>query len=202
MFTDYKLSVNTIFPIPGSRQKFRRVGRGISAGQGKSCGTGQHGQNSRSGAGTRPGFEGGQTPLYRRLPKYVGKTMRGHTKTEYALIKLEKLNEVEAGSTVEFKTLLEKGIVTKPNKGRDIFKVVGNGELTVKGLTVRAHAFTESAKAAIEANGGNCIILSPTRHIPIEEAMADAKAKKDANLVKLKEFRVLKAKRDEAKAMA
>ena len=79
---DYNLNVNTIFPIPGSRQKFRRVGRGISAGQGKSCGTGQHGQNSRSGAGTRPGFEGGQTPLYRRLPKYVGKTMRGHTKTE------------------------------------------------------------------------------------------------------------------------
>ena len=80
--------------------------------------------------------------------------------------------------------------------------MVGNGELTVKGLTVRAHAFTESAKAAIEANGGNCIILSPTRHIPIEEAMADAKAKKDANLIKLKEFRALKAKRDEAKVMA
>ena len=191
--------MNTIFPIPGSRKKYRTVGRGISAGQGKSCGTGQHGQNSRSGAGTRPGFEGGQTPLYRRLPKFVGKTMRGHTKTEYALIKLEKLNTVEAGATVDFASLFEKGVVSKANKGKKIYKVVGGADLTVKNLQVRAHAFTESARAAIEANGGSCIVLSPTRHIPIEQALADARAKKSATLVKLRELRALKAKRDEAK---
>ena len=194
------LNVNTIFPIPGSRQKSTRSGRGIAAGQGKSCGTGQHGQNSRSGAGTRPGFEGGQTPLYRRLPKYVKRTMRAHTKTEYGLIKLDKLNSVSEGSTVDFDTLLEKGLMTKINKGIKIFKVVGGAELNVKNLQVRAHAFTESAKEAITNMGGSCIVLSPTRNIPIEEAMALAKAKKDVAYEKLKEFRALKAKRDEAKA--
>lgn len=128
--------------------------------------------------------------------------MRGHTKTNYALIKMEKLNTVAPGSTVDFSMLLDSGVVTKPNKGLKIYKVVGGTDLTVQGLKVRAHAFTESARAAIEGAGGSCIVLSPTRHIPIEEAMADAAAKKAVNLVKLKEFRALKAKRDEAKAMA
>jgi len=128
--------------------------------------------------------------------------MRGHTKTNYALIKLEKLNTVAPGSTVDFSTLLESGVVTKPNKGLKIFKVVGGSDLTVQGLKVRAHAFTGSARQAIEGAGGSCIVLSPTRHIPIEEAMADAAAKKAVNLVKLKEFRALKAKRDEAKLSA
>lgn len=179
------------------------MGRGISAGQGKKCGFGQHGQNSRAGSGTRPGFEGGQTPLYRRLPKYVGKPMRGHVKTEYALIKLDKLNAADEGSTVDFKMLLEKGVVTKPNKGRDIFKVVGgNGELAVKGLQVRAHAFTASARQAIESLGGSCIVLSPTRHIPIEEAQADARARDAANLVALRARRKMKAQRDAARVDA
>ena len=116
---DYVLNFNTLFPIPGSRKKFLRVGRGISAGQGKTCGRGMRGQKSRSGegGGVRPGFEGGQTPLYRRLPKFVGKPMKAHTKTEYTLIKLEMLNEVPDGSTVNFDTLLEAGVAYKANKG-------------------------------------------------------------------------------------
>ena len=173
-----------------------RVGRGISAGQGKTCGRGMRGQKSRkgNGGGVRPGFEGGQTALYRRLPKFVGQPMKGHTKTVYELIKLSMLNKMPAGSTVDFSTLLGAGVATKENKGRDIYKVVGGEACTVSGLTVRAHAFTESAKAAIEANGGKCIVLSPTRHIPLEEALAD-KAKVDAEkLDKLKALRALKAK--------
>eukprot|EP00607_Mallomonas_marina_P005489 CAMPEP_0182426164 /NCGR_PEP_ID=MMETSP1167-20130531/12649_1 /TAXON_ID=2988 /ORGANISM="Mallomonas Sp, Strain CCMP3275" /LENGTH=232 /DNA_ID=CAMNT_0024607409 /DNA_START=72 /DNA_END=774 /DNA_ORIENTATION=- len=169
---DYVLSVSTLKPIPGSRKKFLRVGRGISAGQGASCGRGMRGQNSRSGSPTRPGFEGGQMPLYRRIPKYG--LQKGLVKTKYELIKLEMLNKVPENSVVDYAMLFEKGIITKANKGTKIQKVLGDGELSVKGLTVRAHAFTASAKTAIENNGGTCVILSPTRHIPIEEAEADA----------------------------
>ena len=168
------LNFNTIAPIPGSRKKFLRVGRGISAGQGKTCGRGMRGQKSRSGegGGVRPGFEGGQTALYRRLPKFVGKPMKGHTKLEYELIKLEFLNECKEGSTVDIASLVEQGVATKANKQRNQAKVIGNGELTVKNLTVKAHAFTESARAAIEANGGTCILMSPTRPIPLEQVGA------------------------------
>ena len=170
-FADFVLNFNTIAPIPGSRKKFLRVGRGISAGQGKTCGRGMRGQKSRSGegGGVRPGFEGGQTALYRRLPKFVGKPMKGHTKLEYELIKLEFLNECAEGSTVDIALLVEQGVATKANKQRNQAKVIGNGELTVKNLTVKAHAFTVSAKAAIEANGGTCILMSPTRPIPLEQ---------------------------------
>lgn len=201
---DYVLSVNTIQSVPGSRKKFLRVGRGISAGQGKTCGRGMRGQKSRSGegGGVRPGFEGGQTPLYRRLPKFVGKPMKNHKKEKFELIKLEMLNACDEGSTVDYALLMEKGVATKPNKKRKIFKVLGNGELTVKGLTVRAHAFSESAKSAIEAAGGTCVTLSKTRHIPIEEALAIKAEKEAAALVKLKELRALKVKRDEAKLNA
>ncbi len=217
LIIDYVLNLNTIFPIPGSHKKYRRLGRGTSAGQGGSCGKGQHGQNSRSGlkwlfyvsdfdyrissgGGTRPGFEGGQTPLYRRIPKYVGRTMRGHTKTEYALIQLRDLNSVTDGSVVDYASLLATGTVSKVNKGLDIFKVVGGAELKVKNLKVRAHAFTKSARTAIEANGGECVLLSHTRHIPLAEAQMFAREKKSASLVKLKALRALKAKREEEKS--
>ena len=172
---DFVLNFNTIAPVPGSRKKFLRVGRGIAAGQGKTCGRGMRGQKSRSGegGGVRPGFEGGQTALYRRLPKFVGKPMKGHTKTQYSLIKFEMLNACAEGSTVDFAALVGQGVATKVNKQRDISKVVGTGELTVKKLTVKAHAFTESARAAIEANGGTCIVMSPTRPIPLEQAQAE-----------------------------
>jgi len=111
--------------------------------------------------------------LYRRLPKFVGSPQKGHTKTEYELIKMSMLNEMHAGSTVDYSALMEKGVATKENKGREIYKVMGGEQCKVQGLTVRAHAFTSSAKEAIEAAGGKCIVLSPTRHIPIEEALAD-----------------------------
>ena len=201
---DYVPHVTTIAPIPGSRKKFLRVGRGISAGQGKTCGRGMRGQKSRSGegGGVRPGFEGGQTALYRRLPKFVGKPMKGHTKTRYELIKLEMLNEVAEGSIVSPAMLREAGILTKSSRKQKVFKVVGNGELTVKGLTVRAHAFTESARAAIEANGGTCVLWSPTRDMPLEEALAIRAAIDAENLVKLKELRALKVKTAAAKEVA
>jgi large subunit ribosomal protein L15 len=162
------------------------------------------GQKSRkgNGGGVRPGFEGGQTALYRRLPKFVGSPQKGHTKTEYELIKMGMLNEMPSGATVDFSMLLEKGVATKENKGRDIYKVMGGEECKVKGLTVRAHAFTNSAKEAIEAAGGKCVILSPTRHIPIEEALADRAKIDEANLVKLKELRALKAARRSEKELA
>ena len=201
---DYSPSVSNLFPIPGSRKKFLRVGRGISAGQGKTAGRGMRGQKSRSGegAGVRAGFEGGQTALYRRLPKFVGKPMKGHTKTVYELVALEVLNDIKDGATVDYAMLLEEGLVTKANKGREIYKVVGGAELKTKGLAVSAHAFTASAKAAIEGNGGKCILLSPTRHIPLDQALAEAAAVSAEKLVKLKELRALKAKRDAAKLSA
>jgi large subunit ribosomal protein L15 len=137
--------------------------------------------------------------LYRRLPKFVGKPMKGHTKTEYELIKLDMLNQCKDGSTVDFEALVAQGVATKANKGVSIQKVVGSGELSVKGLTVKAHAFTESAKAAIEANGGTCLIMSPTRPIPLEQAEAEKATVAAEKLVKLKELRVKKAARDAAK---
>lgn len=194
------LSVNTISAVPGARKRFLRVGRGVSAGQGASCGRGMRGQKSRSGEGkgTRPGFEGGQTPLYRRIPK-LKRPQKGHTKTEYEVIKLKMLNGVSDNEEVDYTKLQEKGLLTKANKGRKIYKVLGGDELTVKGLTVKAHAFTVSARAAIEGAGGKCVVLSPTRHIPIEEAIADKEKVAAEKLAKLKERRAMIAKRDAAK---
>jgi hypothetical protein len=128
--------------------------------------------------------------------------MKGHTKTEYQLMKLEMLNEVAEGSTVDAATLLESGIMTKSKRKQSLYKVIGNGELTVKGLTVKAHAFTESAKAAIEANGGTIIIMSPTRNMPLVEALAIKAAVDADNLAKLKELRALKEKTRAAKEEA
>jgi len=149
----------------------------------------------RSGGGTRPGFEGGQTPLYRRLPKYVGKPHKGHKKTVFTLIKLEMLNAAEQGSVADYYSLRELGVATKINKQRNIFKVVGGGELTKTGLTVRAHAFTESARAAIEAAGGSCVVLSRTKDIPLEQAIAEKAEIAAAQEIKRKELRALKASR-------
>lgn len=199
---DFKLGVNTIFPIPGSRHRFKRVGRGHAAGQGGSCGKGMRGQNSRKGGGTRPGFEGGQTPLYRRIPK-IYRPQKGHTKTVYELIKLNLLNLVEPGSEVDATRLMMEGLLTKPNRGRKIYKVLGDGELKVANLTVRAQAFTASARAAIEGKGGTCILMSPTRlNVPLAQAEAEKAVIKAANLVKLKALRALKKKTRDAKEMA
>ena len=196
MFLDYVIAMNNIFPMPGARKRFKRVGRGISAGQGASCGRGMRGQKSRAGrgAGVRAGFEGGQTPLYRRLPKIVGSPQKGHKKRIYELIKLSMLNQVEDGVVVDFQYLFERGLKTKPNKGRKIFKVVGGEELTTKNLVVKAHAFTESAKLAIESNGGQCILMSHNKPITLEQSLAERAARKAIQLEKLKALRALKAK--------
>lgn len=169
---DYKLSITTLFSNPGSRKKFTRVSRGIAAGKGKTAGRGMRGQKSRSGegSGVRIGFEGGQTPLYRRIPK-IHRPMKGHKKVIFNLIKLEALNELEDGETVDSSILREKKLISKPNKGRKLYKVVGGADLAVKNLVVKAHAFTESARAAIEANGGQCIIMSRTKLNCIQEEL-------------------------------
>merc|ERR1711966_339566 len=107
-------TLDNLKPAPGARKRKNRKGRGIAAGQGASCGFGMRGQKSRSGRPTRPGFEGGQQPLYRRLPKFVGRpTGPGHTKEIFNLIKLDDMNGVEDGSTVSFDSLLESGATTK-----------------------------------------------------------------------------------------
>ena len=192
---DYVLDVTTLFPNPGARKRIKRVGRGIAAGQGSTCGRGMRGQKSRAGrgAGVRAGFEGGQMPLYRRLPKFG--LQKGHVKKEYELISIEMLNEMEDGSTVDFYDLFERGIITKPRA--DLVKVVGGDELTAKNLTVLANAFTKSAMEQIEASGGRCVVMSPTRAgVPLEQALAEKAEIDAAKLVQLKALRKLKQARD------
>uniref|UniRef100_A0A6U3RP18 Large ribosomal subunit protein uL15/eL18 domain-containing protein n=2 Tax=Ditylum brightwellii TaxID=49249 RepID=A0A6U3RP18_9STRA len=163
-----EFTFDNLRPAPGSRKRKNRKGRGISAGQGATCGFGMRGQKARAGRPTRPGFEGGQQPLYRRLPKFVGRpTGPGHTKTEYNIIKLDELNGAAAGETVNFDTLFEAGAITKSKL--DIHKVVvGREDFTAKDITVQAHGFTKAARAAIEANGGTCQILKRTTGEVIE----------------------------------
>jgi large subunit ribosomal protein L15 len=162
------ITLGSLKSAPGSHQKKTRKGRGVSAGQGVTCGFGNRGQKARAGSGTRPGFEGGQTPLYRRLPKWVGKPMGpGHTKKIYSLVKLSMLNTMPEGSVVDYAALIENRAATKDKF--KLKKVVSSpGGLTVKGLTVKAHAFTTSAEAAIKEQGGTCVLLSPTTQEPLE----------------------------------
>lgn len=136
----------------GSRKKRNRVGRGMSSGNGKTAGRGHKGQNARSGGGVRPGFEGGQMPLFQRLPK------RGFTnvnRKEYAVVNVEKLNRFEDGTEVTPELLLETGVVSKLKAG---VKVLGNGKLEKK-LTVKAQKFSESAVQAVEAAGGKTEVI-------------------------------------------
>jgi len=136
----------------GSRTTRKRVGRGIGSGLGKNSGRGNKGQNSRSGGGVRLGFEGGQNPLYRAIPK------RGFTninRKEYAIVNLDTLNLFEDGTVVTPTLLIEQGIVKKELNG---VKILGSGKLTKK-LTVQAHKFSESAVSAIEAIGGKAEVL-------------------------------------------
>jgi len=163
-----EFTLDNLTYAPGSRKRKTRKGRGIAAGQGASCGFGMRGQKSRSGPNVRNGFEGGQQPLYRRLPKFVGKpTGPGHSKTVYNIIKLDELNGIAAGETVNFASLLETKTITKSKL--DIHKVVvGRTDFTAKDITVQAHAFTAAAKAAIEAAGGKCELLKRTTGEVIE----------------------------------
>lgn len=138
--------------VEGSRHRRKRLGRGMSSGFGKTSGKGHKGQNARSGGGTRPGFEGGQTPLFQRLPK------RGFTninRKEYAVINIETLNQFEDGTEISPEQLLEAGVVSKLRSG---LKVLGEGSLDKK-LTVKANRFSASAVTAIEAAGGKVEVI-------------------------------------------
>lgn len=144
------MRINDAVPQEGSTKRGRRLGRGISAGQGASCGKGMRGQKSRSGGGTRPGFEGGQNPLYRRLPKL--KSFPLVNQKIYTTINVGWLASLPANTEVTLDSLLEAGILTG-SKGP--LKVLGDGEVSVA-LNVQAAAFTTGAKSKIEAAGGSC----------------------------------------------
>ena len=140
-------------PQKGSKNRGRRVGRGIAAGQGASCGFGMRGQKSRSGRGTRPGFEGGQQPLYRRVPKLKGFPLVN--RKIYTTINVGKLSSLPANTEVNATSLQENGILTTV---KSPLKIVGDGELNVA-LKGQAAAFTGSARSKIEAAGGSCEIV-------------------------------------------
>ncbi len=147
------MDLSNLHPAEGSKHSANfRVGRGHGSGNGKTAGKGHKGQKARSGGGTRPGFEGGQMPLYRRIPKR-GFTNR-NTK-EIVGINVSALNKFEDGADVTVATLVEAGIVSNP---RDGVKILGNGELTKK-LNVTANAFSASAKEKIEALGGKAEVM-------------------------------------------
>lgn len=146
------MRLHELFPAEGSTKKVKRVGRGIGSGHGKTSTRGHKGQNARSGGGVRPGFEGGQMPLYRRLPK------RGFTnifKKEFALVNVGDLNSFEENTRITPELLIKSGILKKIKDG---VKVLGNGELKVK-VDVEAHAFSKSAKEKIEAAGGKAEVI-------------------------------------------
>ena len=148
------MRIDTLSPAEGARTSAKRLGRGIGSGLGKTSGKGHKGQWARSGGGVRPGFEGGQMPLARRVPK------RGfHNKwgKNYMIVNLSVLNELPEGTVVDYGDVLENGLA-KEVKNNVGLKVLGQGELKVK-LTVRAAKYSESAKAAIEAAGGTAEIV-------------------------------------------
>ena len=148
------MKLENLSPKEGSKQRKRRVGRGIAAGQGASCGFGMRGQKSRSGTGTKAGFEGGQMPLYRRVPKL--KHFPLVNQKHYTAINVESLSSLAANTEVTLASLMENGIVTIDDGP---LKILGNGELSVA-LNVKAAAFTKSAKQKIEAAGGSCEVVA------------------------------------------
>ena len=142
------MKLHELKPAEGSAKAAWRKGRGAGSGNGKTAGKGHKGQNARSGGGVRPGFEGGQLPLYRKLPKRGFNNYR--FAKVYAIVNVAALNVFEDGAVVDLEALLAKKIIRKANDG---LKVLGNGELTKK-LTVKATVFSASAKEKIEAAGG------------------------------------------------
>lgn len=146
------MKLHELKPAPGSNKAPKRVGRGIGSGHGKTAGRGHKGQNARSGGGVRLGFEGGQMPLYRRLPK---RGFNNPNRKEYAIVNLETLNRFEEGTVVTPELLKERGVVKNLKDG---LKILGRGELNVK-LTVKAHKFSQSALSKIEAAGGQTEVI-------------------------------------------
>jgi len=147
------MTLHELKPNQGATHHGKRKGRGTSSGNGKTAGRGTKGQNSRSGGGVRLGFEGGQTPLYKRLPK---KGFTNPFRVEYAIVNVESLNKYPEGTVVTPELLLKDRLVRKMLKGG--IKVLGNGKLEVK-LTVKAHKFTASAEKAIVDAGGQAEVI-------------------------------------------
>ena len=147
-----EMKLHELSPAEGSTKKSYRVGRGPGSGNGKTAGKGHKGQNARSGGGVRPGFEGGQFPIYRQLPK---RGFNNKWATNYVIVNVSALNVFEDGSVVDLAALLEKKIVRKELDG---LKVLGNGEITKK-LTVKAAVFSATAKEKIEAAGGKTEVV-------------------------------------------
>jgi large subunit ribosomal protein L15 len=146
------MKLHELGPAEGARKKPKRIGRGTGSGTGRNAGKGEKGQNSRTGGGTKPGFEGGQMPLYRRLPK------RGFTNIfakEYVAINVDRLNVFDNGTEVTPELLAARGII---GKVRDGVKILGNGELE-KNLTVKAKKFSKAAIEKIEAAGGKVEVI-------------------------------------------
>ena len=146
------MKLHELQPVEGARHAKKRVGRGTGSGTGKTSGRGSKGQNSRSGGGVRPGFEGGQTPLFKRLPK------RGFTnmnRKDYAIVNVEDLNAFKAGATITIDVLQKQGLVKKAYDG---LKILGNGKLEVK-LTFKANKFSKSAEKSIVDAGGNIEVI-------------------------------------------
>ncbi|UUZ82116.1 50S ribosomal protein L15 [Paenibacillus sp. P26] len=146
------MKLHELTSTPGARKSRKRVGRGIGSGMGKTATRGHKGQNARSGGGVRPGFEGGQNPLYRRLPK---RGFNNQFRKEYAVVNVEELNKFAAGTEITPDVLLESGIVKNP---RDGIKILGNGEVTVQ-LNVKANKFSQSAVEKIQGAGGKTEVI-------------------------------------------
>lgn len=146
------MNLHSLKPNEGARHSKKRLGRGTGSGLGKTSGKGNKGQNARSGGGVRPGFEGGQIPLFQRLPK---RGFKNFNKTVYATINVSELNVFEDNTVVTPLELVKLGLVKKTYDG---VKVLGDGELTKK-LTVKAHKFSKSAEDAIVRNGGSIEVL-------------------------------------------
>jgi large subunit ribosomal protein L15 len=146
------MQLHNLKPNAGSTHSKKRVGRGTGSGTGKTAGTGHKGQNSRSGGGTRPGFEGGQTPFFKRLKK---RGFTNFTRKEYSTVNIMELNRYAEGTVVTPEILLEDRLITKLLSG---LKILGDGSLDVK-LTVKAHKFTGSAAEKIQAAGGSVEVI-------------------------------------------
>jgi ribosomal protein L15, bacterial/organelle len=149
------MRLHDLKPRPGAKHRRKRLGQGESSGRGKTAGRGGKGQTARSGSSIRIGFEGGQMPLIRRIPKRGFNNAR-HA-TTYIPVNLDSLNVFEDGARVDVAALKSVGLA---NGRADGIKILGSGELTKK-LTVSAHAFSASAKAKIEAKGGTCEVIAP-----------------------------------------
>ena len=146
------MKLNELSPAPGTKTEAKRKGRGAGSGNGKTAGKGHKGQNARSGGGVRPGFEGGQLPLYRKLPK---RGFTNHFAKQYAIINVETLDRYEAGAVIDIDTLINDKVIKNRFDG---LKVLANGEIT-KALTVKAAVFSAQAKEKIEAAGGKAEVV-------------------------------------------